>query len=784
MIGPIADAERLYEQSFQDIISLTFPLYYIRIPAVNQVRSNVLLEFYEKYKYLGNASMLEDYMEYWLSLMNYDVDLVPALKLEFWPDDMQVFLNRIQNSRPKLYEIILEQASMHLIPKWSSKTQEVDQELEFRYSFSAIERLLAKNRTRIEQILNGVARSIYYRYLKKEPCLEDHTKTIVPSYFIKTTVLWMCELYNLNDLCSETDDDQTIANIMATEWLNYVREKLCSGYCPHYFIDSFNLLETCSLASLTRAASILEHEVRLYEDIKIDVLIEQDKLMGKQQQTTENWLQNMKVKDILAAVNDYRLMRENWLCPPEKNQDEGDVSDCFYTLSQLRALDGDKQQNWNTYQRLFLTVDQSTWLPPIWDEQVAECSVCDFVDGLIASGSCMKQILEAMKKSDIEQTMARSSREMELFSAQNFLNDLIQPGNIVQNGLMTSWLPMFTCSYFNQSLTNVPSIRQRSIIANHPTGPLQDLLQGRTCPTPLDPQSRQTYQQYAQNASYRFLDLLSDAPNIDMTLGDLLKYYDRPSRTNEPVITSSIEEQILSHATNSSSVNKESQQQTGLFHRTTKWQQINFWLKNLASMIEKPAENYAYWDQKHHSIVDGNQSISSTIHPSMTTTFDEIKWNDTIEVTFSLDNNNQTRLSDSILVEVDDQENIISQQFTIFATMANVYQQNKINTEQQSLLYFNDVIPSLDTQLISFPLKSTIEFTLIDAKLPITATIVNVEDQRSIKFQCSYFIIIKHLCQIARQLFVVNSDYYRLLFQNNVLDGDDMSLDAIDCSMI
>ncbi|CAF1465387.1 unnamed protein product [Rotaria sordida] len=116
--------------------------------------------------------------------------------------------------------------------------------------------------------------------------------------------------------------------------------------------------------------------------------------------------------------------------------------------------------------------------------------------------------------------------------------------------------------------------------------------------------------------------------------------------------------------------------------------------------------------------------------------------------------------------------------------MANVYQQNKINTEQQSLLYFNDVIPSLDTQLISFPLKSTIEFTLIDAKLPITATIVNVEDQRSIKFQCSYFIIIKHLCQIARQLFVVNSDYYRLLFQNNVLDGDDMSLDAIDCSMI
>ncbi|CAF3799536.1 unnamed protein product [Rotaria sp. Silwood1] len=558
MLQPIVDAEHLHQQMFQDIISLTFPMYHIQIPAVNQVRSNALLEFYEKYKYLGNASMLEDHIEYGLLSMNFDVDLVPALKLDFWPDDMQVFLNRIQNARPQLYEIIREQASMHVIPKWSSKTPDIDQELEFRYSFSAIERLLAKHRTRREQILNGVARSIYYRYLKKEPCIEDHTKTIVPSYFIKTTVLWMCELYNFNDLCSETDDDQTIAYIMAREWLDYVRSLLRSSCCPHYFIDSFNLLETCSSASLIRAESILEHEIHLNEDIKIDVLIKQDELMSKKQQTTENWLQNMKVKDILAAVNDYRLLRENWLCPSEENQDVGDVLDCLYTLSQLRALDGDKQQNWSTFQRLFLTADQTNWLPPTWDEQVADCSVCDFVDGFIALGTTMKNILEIMEKSDFEQTLTRNSSEAEFFRLQNLLNDLVQPPGIVQNGLMTSWIPMFTCSYFNGSSRSVPSIRQRSVITNHPTGPFQDLLKGRTCPTPLNSQSRQTYQQYAQSVSYQFLDLLNDAPNVDMTLEDLLKYHDRPSQTTQPVMTSSIEEQILSHATNPSSVNKES----------------------------------------------------------------------------------------------------------------------------------------------------------------------------------------------------------------------------------
>lgn len=69
---------------------------------------------------------------------------------------------------------------MHLIPKWSTKTSDIDQELEFRYSFSAIERLLAMKRLRVEQILNSIARSIYYKYLKNESSVEDDTKSLIP----------------------------------------------------------------------------------------------------------------------------------------------------------------------------------------------------------------------------------------------------------------------------------------------------------------------------------------------------------------------------------------------------------------------------------------------------------------------------------------------------------------------------------------------------------------------------------------------------------------------------
>lgn len=534
MIGPIADAQRFYEQTFQDIISFTFPMYYIQIPAVNQVRLNALFEFYEKYKYLGNPSMLEDFIEYGSLSMNYDVDLVPALKLEFWPDDIKVFLDRIQNARPQLYEIIHKEACMHLIPKWSGKTSEIDQELEFRYSFSAIELLLAKHRTRVEKILNGVARSIYYRYLKTQPCMEDNKKASVPSYFVKTTVLWMCEKYNLNEQCYGIVDDQIIAEMMANEWLNYVVSLLRSGYCPHYFIEGLNLLEACSPVSLTRAAHILEYEVHLKEDVKIDVLIKQDELMKKQLQSTENWVHNMKVKDILAAVNDYRVLRENWLCPSDENSDEGDVPSCLHILNQLRALDGNKQQNWLIYENLFLAADQTTWLPPIWDEQVAECSICDFVDSLVAISSLTKSILEAMEKSDFEQTMVRNIDENRHVPAQNLLADLIQPDSLIQNGLMTSWLPKFTNSYSNQLSSMIPSIRQRSIIANQPMGPFQDLLQNRTFTTSLNAEARRTYRQNCETVSNRFLDLLSTAPNENLTLADLVRYYDPiPPRTSE-----------------------------------------------------------------------------------------------------------------------------------------------------------------------------------------------------------------------------------------------------------
>ncbi|CAF4747361.1 unnamed protein product, partial [Rotaria sp. Silwood2] len=89
------------------------------------------------------------------------MDIVPAIQIKnFWPNDVQWFLDRLNRNHPCLYKKLIPNASMHLIAKWSKKTPDGDGDLEFRYSFSTLERLFAQERTENEKILNGTARSI------------------------------------------------------------------------------------------------------------------------------------------------------------------------------------------------------------------------------------------------------------------------------------------------------------------------------------------------------------------------------------------------------------------------------------------------------------------------------------------------------------------------------------------------------------------------------------------------------------------------------------------------
>ncbi|CAF3066852.1 unnamed protein product, partial [Rotaria sp. Silwood2] len=131
------------------------------------------------------------------------------------------------------------------------------------------------------------------------------------------------------------------------------------------------------------------------------------------------------------------------------------------------------------------------------------------------------------------------------------------------------------------------------------------------------------------------------------------------------------------------------------------------------------------------------------------------------------------------LIEIDE-GNELNSRFTIFATIADVYRHGKIDVERQHLLYSDDFVPTMNAQLISFRLTSPIQFTLMDGNLPITITILNVEEGFSIKFHCLMSITVKRLYQIAYQLFSINDNFHQLIYSDCSLDDDEMSLEDLD----
>ncbi|CAF3720842.1 unnamed protein product, partial [Rotaria sordida] len=80
-------------------------------------------------------------------------------------------------------------------------------------------------------------------------------------------------------------------------------------------------------------------------------------------------------------------------------------------------------------------------------------------------------------------------------------------------------------------------------------------------------------------------------------------------------------------------------EQISLFHPTTKWQQVNQWLKHFIQLIDSSVNEFAFFDKEQNIIIDENQSISSTIEQTKSTTIDGISRDTTTNVIFSYENN-------------------------------------------------------------------------------------------------------------------------------------------------
>ncbi|CAF4631401.1 unnamed protein product, partial [Didymodactylos carnosus] len=144
-----------------------------------------------------------------------DCDIAISIKLNFWSQIIRSRINYLEHYKHHIYERI-KHSHVFAIPKWSKLTAEIEAPYEFRLSFSIMEAILAKSRSANQKLLNRIARTIYYKHLK----METGDKPKIPSYIIKTCVLWICEIFDI---------EQDAQQHLAIKFIEYVRRKLETG---------------------------------------------------------------------------------------------------------------------------------------------------------------------------------------------------------------------------------------------------------------------------------------------------------------------------------------------------------------------------------------------------------------------------------------------------------------------------------------------------------------------------------------------------------------------------
>ncbi|CAF1066411.1 unnamed protein product [Didymodactylos carnosus] len=105
----------------------------IPLSSKDKTKLNALINYFNLYKHMGSELIYNKAFERIGTYKPIESDFVVALKLNFWPSNIELFLDRLKKSlfnRSLLYEK-LKSTHMHLIPKWSKKTDVNKQIFEF-----------------------------------------------------------------------------------------------------------------------------------------------------------------------------------------------------------------------------------------------------------------------------------------------------------------------------------------------------------------------------------------------------------------------------------------------------------------------------------------------------------------------------------------------------------------------------------------------------------------------------------------------------------------------------
>ncbi|CAF1018390.1 unnamed protein product [Didymodactylos carnosus] len=259
----------LDDRSVDLCCALMAPAFGIPLPDKLKQKVKAVIRFYCKYQHLANLNICRQIQK--SNCVKIEYDNVFAFQLGYIPDALQPFLHRIAERHPYLITRLLgDEQLIYIVSKPSRKSfHSNDTRFEFRYSFSKLELIIAQNRTPKERLLNAIARTIYHKTIRSIVVNGDY----IPSYFVKTTVLWMCETMEFARNISSLENRADLIQI-GQEWINFAIEKLSKKDCEHYFLADINILEPYSLELVQIASLTLQSlkNIPIFNEDPVDVI--------------------------------------------------------------------------------------------------------------------------------------------------------------------------------------------------------------------------------------------------------------------------------------------------------------------------------------------------------------------------------------------------------------------------------------------------------------------------------------------------------------------------------
>ena len=175
------------------------------------------------------------------TILEVSYDAVALIKLLWWPEAAQEWLTR-RRIWPSKEDVKKLSSHCFIIPKPLTQHQiespvyeKSERNMDFRYTFSHIERELMSMFSEQQMLVYFLFKSIFYKHVK------TLKPDVIQSYCCKTVMLWTCEKF---DPGSPFWDENWKSTIQAVVYL--FKELLGAfqrGSLQHYFIQQINVID-------------------------------------------------------------------------------------------------------------------------------------------------------------------------------------------------------------------------------------------------------------------------------------------------------------------------------------------------------------------------------------------------------------------------------------------------------------------------------------------------------------------------------------------------------------